>query len=158
MIFDEDDNFDEDLSDDERDKIKSLIELINAAIGSTDGIGNLLNDLNTKRQTNLDDIKKLEDSLPTTTTSSGATTTTNANPSPGVLGNIDWGALAGSQNGVKFYFNEHSAVPESGDRVSSSGTNTSGVYRLPGAIINQTDFTGSTNVFSPIINMNKNVG
>lgn len=76
----------------------------------------------------------------------------------GLLGNINWDKLSKSNNGPKFYFNEQTGTPKETNRLQMNGVSTSGVYRLPGSTINQTDYTGSTNVFSPIINMDKNVG
>jgi hypothetical protein len=76
----------------------------------------------------------------------------------GLLGNINWDELSKSNNGPKFYFNEQTGSPNEASKLQMHGVGSSGSYRLPGSTINQTDYTGSTNVFSPIINMNKNVG
>ena len=158
-FFDLATNFDS-LNKDKRKKINDLIKLINVA-KNTDSLGALVNDLNTKHSGNTAEINRLAALIPSNSTITNIPATSNTSPmgSTGVFGGpVNWDALANSKNGVKFYFNEQSAVPESQDNLSNSGSNTSGVYRLPGAIINQTDFTGSTNVFSPIINMNKNIG
>ena len=86
------------------------------------------------------------------------TNTNNKKTNQGLLGNINWDELSKSNNGPKFYFNEQTGAPNESDRLQMNGVGSSGSYRLPGSTINQTDYTGSTNVFSPIINMNKNVG
>lgn len=102
-----------------------------------------------------------EESEETTTTTTSATTTTK--PVGGTMSKNQLAAdiVANAKAGTKIYLNNQGLISgqeEKSGKLGYSGVGINKNYRLPGTQINQTDFTGSTNVFAPVFNMDKSIG